>query len=444
MLRRLHFPTKRLQTSLCSSGTIIYSNSCDLYRQLKGFKNKNNVKDRLFQYRQLHDFSQKEVGESERIVKIALIGNIVITVAKCTAYVITGSSAMLSETIHSLVDCGNQSLLLIGLRGADSAPDKYHQYGYGKSVYFWSLVSALGTFWFGAGISGWNSIGSLINPVLAIDNLGFELWSVLGISFIVDGWVLSQTVKSIMKSKPSNLTLYQHCLKIRDPTTAAVLMEDSAALVGILIAVGGIGATQLTHMPIFDSLAGFGIAGILGSMGVYLARLNQQYLLGQAVDSDIVVGIRKILLARASIEEVHSEQSQWIGPNTFSYKAEVDFDGTYIAAKLLKRYQAEFVTTKNLSVEEVQLLLAWYAEDVMRTVEQEVKELEADIRKQYPQALYIELEPDSKKSEQLKLQTYAIDDGKETSLKKIEIETINQFQRSFKRKSKKDTHKEII
>lgn len=127
----------------------------------------------------------------------------------------------------------------------------------------------------------------------------------------------------------------------------------------------GIAATQATHLTVFDSISGIGISCILASMGLYLAQLNYTYLIGQSVDPDITLGIRKILLSRQSIEEVHSEQSQWIGPYAFAYKAEIDIDGTYLAAKLMQRYEKEFsnVDLKPHS-DEMRLLLAWYAEDV--------------------------------------------------------------------------------
>ena len=180
-------------------------------------------------------------------------------------------------------------------------------------------------------------------------------------------------------------------------------------------------------MHVWDGVAGVGISALLACMGIYLARLNQTYLLGQSVDPEIVQGIKSILTARPAIEEVHSVQSQWIGPYAFAYKAEVDFDGTYLAAKLLKRYQNEFLNNKKLSVDDVKLLLAWYAEDVMRTVEREVKDVEAQIQRKYPEAMYIELEPDSRKTN-----SSAIDDGRELHLKKIEIETLNQLEYSFR------------
>jgi len=377
-------------------------------------------------------------AESLKIVQMACLGNACITSAKMAVWFSTGSSAMLAEAIHSLVDSGNQGLLMIGLMDSNNKADKKHPYGYGKSIYFWSLVSALGTFWGGACVSMWTSTSTMIHPQLVVESVGFETWGVLGISFAIDGLVLRKTISTLVKSKPAHLSFLQHLRKVRDPTTLAVLMEDGAACLGVLVAALGIGATQMTGMVVWDGLAGIGVSGLLAAMGVYLARLNQKYLLGQAVDTEITEGIRRILAARPSIDEVHDEQSQWIGPYAFAYKAEVDFDGTFLAAKLLERYQGEFMGKQKLTGDEVKLLLSWYAEDVMRTVEQEVKDAEAEVKRRYPEALYIELEPDSSR----KFFGYAIDEAradKEQSssssrgeLEKLEIETLNQLQRDFR------------
>ena len=360
------------------------------------------------------------------MIHIALLGNVAIASAKASIWLLTGSSALMSETIHSLVGCVNQGLLLVGHRGAELKPDKLHQYGYGKDIYFWSLVSALGTFWFGAGVSGWNSILSIMDPSVSISHMGIEMWTVLGFSFAVDGYVLSQTVSSLYRTKPKGVSFLQHIRNIRDPTTSAVLMEDSAACTGILVAVAGVGLTQLTHSPIWDGIGGIGVAAIMGVMGLYLASINHQYLLGQAVDPEITSNIRRIMCSRPSIDDVHNIQSQWIGPYAFSFKAEVDFDGTYLAAKLMNRYQLEFMNDRKLDVDEVKLLLAWYAEDVMRAVEQEVKELEVLIRSQHPEAMFIELEPQSRRT-----RSYAIDDGREASSKRIEIDRLNLIQKNL-------------
>ncbi|CAM9682088.1 unnamed protein product, partial [Ectocarpus fasciculatus] len=215
----------------------------------------------------------KKSKKSMKTVKLALAGNLVITLGKFLAYMHSGSSAMSSEAMHSLVDSANQLLLVVGLRSASTAPDKRHQYGYGKSVYFWALVSALGTFWLGAGVSMRHSIEELINPTVALDKVGMEVWSVLGLSLLVDGYVLVKTFEGIWQSKPKNLSLKKHLTNLRDPTTLAVLLEDGAACLGVLMAMSGIGLSQYYQAPVFDSLAGVSIAGLLGVMGLVLTEV---------------------------------------------------------------------------------------------------------------------------------------------------------------------------
>jgi zinc transporter 9 len=335
---------------------------------------------------------------SYNAVTRALVGNSLITVLKFAVYLRTGSAAMLSEAIHTLVDSGNQAILLVGIRQMSNSSDKRHPYGYGRAAYFWGLVSALGMFWVGSSVSLIHGMDVLLHPPEAMVEPGWETWTTLAISFGVDGYVLAKTVSDMKKSVPDGMSFYGFTKKIRDPFVMAVLLEDMAATTGVLIAVGGIGMTYVTGSHVFDALASCGVGVTLGVVAVYLARMNQRFLLGQAIDSSIEDSIRRIILARPSIEAVHSIQTQWLGPSAFSFKAEVDFDGTYPAATLMRSYAPVFnqMTTRNTMDEDLPVVLALYAEDVTRILETEVKNMEADIREAFPEATYIEIEPDSK------------------------------------------------
>ncbi|GFH56780.1 hypothetical protein CTEN210_13257 [Chaetoceros tenuissimus] len=377
--------------------------------------------------------NQKHLEAQISTVRRALGGNVLIAFSKLLAYLHSGSSAMLSEFIHSIVDCGNQSLLLVGLRDAGNDADRAHPYGYGKSIYFWALVSALGTFFLGAGVSMTQSLPLLLQGG-DLHEVTWHVWGVLGFSFVVDGYVLTKTFMEVQKDKPSDKSIWRHIWTLRDPATLAILLEDGAACLGVVMAIGGIAATQAFDMPFYDALAGVGISSLLATMGIVLVRVNHRFLLGQAVDKETRLGIERILLNRRSIDNVHSVQSQWTGPETFSYKAEVDFDGTFLAAKLIPRYQKEFAEASDSLDQNLRVLLSWYAEDVMRTVEREVRSIEAEIRKEYPGAQYIELEPMSKDSDR-----YAIDDGLEASLKRIEIEALNRYLRSLYQPKQKNS-----
>lgn len=376
---------------------------------------------------------QKLREKQIKTVRRALGGNVVIAGSKLFAFMHSGSSAMLSEFIHSVVDCGNQSLLLVGLRDSGNEADRAHPYGYGKSIYFWALVSALGTFFLGAGVSMTQAVPQLIYGG-NLHEVTSSVWGVLVFSFVVDGYVLTKTLMEVKESAPEGTTLFKRIQKLRDPATLAILLEDGAACLGVVMAISGIAATQAFGMPVYDALAGVGISGLLAAMGIILVRVNHKFLLGQAVDKETRVGIEKILLNRRSIDNVNSVQSQWTGPDTFSYKAEVDFDGTFLAAKLMPRYQQEFTEAKATLDQDLRVLLSWYAEDVMRTVEREVRNVEAEIRREYPGAQYIELEPMSKDYDR-----FAIDDGLEASLKRIEIEALNRCLKSLYQPAEKSS-----
>jgi len=309
---------------------------------------------------------------------------------------------MMSEFIHSVVDCGNQSLLLMGLRDSQNEADRLHPYGYGKSVYFWALVSALGTFFLGAGVSMSHAIPEVLNP--SLQEIPMEVWSVLALSFGIDGYVLYKTMIEINEDRPNNISFWQHAMKLRDPATLA--------------------ASHVSGMPVFDGLAGVGISVLLGTMGLALVRVNHTFLIGRGVSRDMTDDIEKIIRSRRSIDGVYRIQSQWTGPETFSFKAEVDFDGTYLAAELMPRYKDEFDVAKGNIDQELQVLLSWYAEDVIRAVEREVRHIEALIRHKYPGAEFIELEPMSKDADK-----FAIDDSLVENLLQIEKDEIKRITR---------------
>jgi len=394
------------------------------YRRVRTIKVPQYGPDADKAVRSLHNARKERARVKTSInVQRALYGNMLICAAKLGAWVSSGSSSMMSEFVHSVVDCGNQALLLIGLRDTRHAADKRHPYGYGKSVYFWALVSALGTFFMGAGVSMSHSVQTLFHPTLS-ESIPNEIWFVLAMSFAIDGYVLFKTFSEIEDARPKGVSMAKYISKLRDPATLAVLLEDGAACLGILIAFAGITASHATSNPIYDGVAGVGISCLLGAIGLALVRVNHSFLIGQGVEREMLDGIEKLIRDRRSIENVTGIQSQWTGPETFSFKAELDFDGTYLSALLMPRYRAEFQNAGENLDEELEVLLSWYAEDVIRAVEREVRHIEAVIRQQYPAAEYIELEPMSKYVDR-----FAIDDSFEEKLLMIEKKELKKWVR---------------
>ena len=182
----------------------------------------------------------------------ALIGNTLIAVTKFIAAALTGSSAMLSEGIHSLVDTGNQGLLLYGLRRAARPADAKFPFGHGKEVYFWSFVVAILIFAVGAGVSLYEGIHRLYDPVTMTNPL--INYIVLGLALFFEGFVLYYAAREFRKSK-GEMGCFEAVRRGKDPTLFVVLFEDSAAMLGLLAALTGVALTHASGDPIYDALA---------------------------------------------------------------------------------------------------------------------------------------------------------------------------------------------
>ncbi len=327
---------------------------------------------------------------SEATVVRALIGNGTIAALKIAAWFVSGSGAMLSEAIHTLADVGNQALLLIGIRQAHRTPDEKHPFGYGQAAFFWALVSALGIFFLGCGVTVYHGIHSLSHPPENLQ-VGWLTWVTLTVAFFIDGWVLWGALVQVYRERPDNMAWGEYFRRLKDPMLLAVLLEDFAACAGVVFAMIGIVVTQVTGDATYDAIASIVIGLLLGFVAVFLVRLNQRFLIGQAVDPEIAEGIRELLEARPSIESVHAVQSRWIGPATFAYKAEVDFDGTWFAAQLEGEYKPEFTSINEPGA--MGMLMRVYTEHVARLVAKEVDIVEDSIRDRFPSAGFIMLEP---------------------------------------------------
>ena len=199
-------------------------------------------------------------SSSKKVIIAALIGNSMIAVTKFIAAHLTGSSAMLSEGIHSLVDTGNQVLLLHGLKRAAQPADKYFPYGHGKEIYFWSFVVAILIFALGAGISLYEGYHHILHPV-EISNPIIN-YVVLSLAIVFEGGSFYVAAKAFNASK-GDLGYFEAVKKGKDPSIFVVLFEDAAAMLGLFIALMGIIAAQVTGIAMFDGIASMIIGVIL-------------------------------------------------------------------------------------------------------------------------------------------------------------------------------------
>ena len=355
-----------------------------------------------------HDQVQRKLAESTGItLTMSLLGNLVIAGTKFYAYTVTGHSAMFTEAIHTLVDVGNQAILRIGLRQVQRSPDSRFQYGYGRAAFFFSLLSALSTFGFGAVYTFYEGVQHILHPQTEALSPMWT-WGVLGTSLLVDGMVLRRAWKDASeRAAGMNLTTTKWLLAFKDPFTVAVVFEDSAAVLGVGLAGLGIAMSQITGNPLWDGLASLCISSLLATVSLKLVKMNHDFILGRPLDPQISTAItRDILLKRSSIDYVPGVQSQWLGSSSFSYKAVVEFDGTYLAAQVYTQYEKELMASvaRNTLKEDLGWLLPCFAEDVIRELEKEVSAIQHEVRTQYPEAIFVEIVPDSSQSSRLALE----------------------------------------
>jgi cation diffusion facilitator family transporter len=248
---------------------------------------------------------------SKTVIYAALAGNSLIAATKFVAATVTGSSAMVSEGIHSLVDTGNQALLLFGLRQARKPPDERFPFGHGKEVYFWSFVVAILIFGLGAGISIYEGVAHLLAPTELRNPL--VNYAVLGLALVFEGAAWTVAFREFRKTK-GKLGWLRAVQASKDPTVLVVLFEDSAAMLGLLIALAGVALTQATGDPTYDAAASIGIGCVLAVTAAWLAAETKGLLIGERARPDVVEDIRRICRDLGKVERVNEVLTMHMGP----------------------------------------------------------------------------------------------------------------------------------
>ena len=272
-----------------------------------------------------------------KVVIAALVGNFLIALTKFTAASITGSSALLSEGVHSLVDTGNQALLLLGMKRAKRPASPGFPFGHGKEIYFWSFMVAVLLFGFGAGISIWEGVKHVMQPVEMVKPM--IAYIVLGVSIVFEG--VSFTVALLEFNKVRNgLGYFEAANRGKDPTFFVVLFEDSAAMIGLIVALLGVVLSQVTGNPIWDGIASIIIGLVLAVVAIWLARETKGLLIGESADEMVTEKIRNSATAHSEIDNVNEIATLHMGPNFIVVNMSLDF-----ADSLNSRQLESLVTT---------------------------------------------------------------------------------------------------
>jgi cation diffusion facilitator family transporter len=267
---------------------------------------------------------------SRTSVLAAMAANLAIAVTKFTAAGMTGSSAMLSEGIHSVVDTGNGALLLLGMKRSRKAPDDIHPFGYGQELYFWTLVVAILIFALGGGMSVYEGIRRLHETSAEMKSPVVN-YIVLGLSFLFEGasWVVATRGFLREKRRPS---IWREVRASKDPTAFAVVFEDSAALLGLIVAFLGVWLSHRLGAPYLDGCASIVIGLILAVVAVVLAVESKGLLVGESADPEVVASIRRIAAGHEGVERVLEVLTLHLGPEDVLLNLDVRFRPDLAAA----------------------------------------------------------------------------------------------------------------
>jgi cation diffusion facilitator family transporter len=266
--------------------------------------------------------SVEVVSRQSRVIYAALVGNLLVAATKFAAAAITGSSAMLSEAVHSLVDTGNEVLLLHGLRRAARAPDQSHPFGHGREVYFWSFVVALSVFALGSGVSVYEGIHHVLEPV-PITRPAVN-YVVLALALVFEGASWRVAFKEFRGEKGEQSFL-EAARRSKDPTTFMVLFEDTAAVLGLLLAFVGTLAAHLFGLPVLDGIASIAIGILLALVAAFLARESKGLLIGEPAQSEVTDAICAIVGREPGIERASGLFTVHVGPRQVVAGISVDF-----------------------------------------------------------------------------------------------------------------------
>ena len=329
------------------------------------------------------------VVSGSRSVTYALFGNASIAVLKIIGFFMSGSASLFGEAIHSIADTLNQSLLLLGLKRSVKKADKHFAYGYGSERFLWALISACGIFFLGAGVTVYHGITALssdheiyVSPLMV---------GILLTALIVESFTFYIAYRELSRHAPGD-TLREK-LAHGDPVTVAVVYEDAAAVLGVVIALCALGAAHVTRSPIYDAVGSILIGILLGVIAIYLIAKNREFLLGKAVHPDIAEEIAELIASSPYIDRVLDFKSEVLDIGKYHIKCEIEFNGSALLEEIMEQddLREEYENIKD-DFEEFKKFVVYQTNRVPRLIGRKIDEIEQDVIEKYPQVVYLDIE----------------------------------------------------
>jgi cation diffusion facilitator family transporter len=276
-------------------------------------------------------------SESTRTVLVAFTANLFVAIAKTVAALISGSASMIAEATHSWADTGNEIFLMIANRRGSRGADSDHPLGYGREAYVWSLLAAVGLFVVGASVSVWHGISDLLHEPGGHESY-LVAYVVLAIAFVLEGSSLIRSVHQLSgEAEQFDRDLLEYALDTSDPTTRAVFAEDSAALIGLAIALAGIGLHQLTGNAVWDAVGSILVGVLLAVVAVILIDRNRRFLTGEPGSPKLHDAAVARLEQMSDVASVRFLRLEYVGPKQIFLVASVDLVGDDAESSVARR-----------------------------------------------------------------------------------------------------------
>jgi len=327
------------------------------------------------------------VGSNLKVIVSAILGNLFITIMKFVAWGISLSPSMLAEAIHSAADTLNQILLLIGQKQSKRLASRFHPRGFGSSSYLWNLISAVGIFFIGFGVTFYHGLHSLLSPDHSPSELSYIVLGVLLLSIIIEGYVFLSAYKEIKKHK-KGLSYLEYFHETDDPSLLAVLLEDGVAVLGLLLALVGICLGHYFQSPYFDIVAAILISLLLGFMAIALAFLNGKLLIGKSISLIREEELKAFIERLPEVLKIEKFSTLVIGSSQVRLTMEIELNGEY----LIDHPALVQDSHKIADGIEVLKVLIRTSERMVRITGNAINSIEAKILKQFPEVSIIDIE----------------------------------------------------
>ncbi|XP_013185876.1 proton-coupled zinc antiporter SLC30A9, mitochondrial [Amyelois transitella] len=360
------------------------------------------VKRRLRNYRRemSHKRIRPEVEElglktrSGRVVLTAIGINGCNFLFKLCAWFYTGSHSLFSECIHSLADTVNQLILAYGIHKSVQMADPDHPYGYTNMRYVSSLISGVGIFCVGSGLSFYHGVMGILDPQPLHDF--YWAYFVLGGAVVSEGATLMVALNAVRKgAKEANVPLYEYVIRSSDPSVNVVLLEDTAAVAGVTVAASCMAISQYTGNPLPDAVGSILVGTLLAGVASFIILSNVNALVGRSIPQEQLDEINSVLERDFMIRAIHDVKGIDIGSNLIRYKAEVDFDGRALTRSYLEKHDLNTLMEdmkKIDTIDDVEAFLLKHGENIVDMLGGEIDRIELKLRKKFPQIRHCDLE----------------------------------------------------